>query len=75
MTLPVVPLSPGGQVPRPARTLQFINPNNGNVVTYKNMGRCVLFSGDLASCKRVAKVARRARVASPRRRTAARRRR
>lgn len=39
---------------------------NPKVTTYKNMGRAILFQGDLAACKRVKKVAGRARRAGGR---------
>lgn len=51
------------------------NPVTGNLTWYRNVGRPILFSGDLTACKRVNKVAARARRASPRRRAAPKRRR
>ncbi len=39
--------------------LMFLNPATGNPVWYKNMGRPILWSGDLACAKRVAKISRR----------------
>jgi len=42
------------------------NPLTGKVMVYRNMGRPLLYSGELASVKRVNKVAARARRASPR---------
>ena len=42
------------------RMFQLVNPTTGNVVTYKNVGRPVLYSGDFAACKRVARIARKA---------------
>lgn len=43
-----------------------VHPITGRLMTYKNMGRCVLFSGDLSAAKRVRKVAARARRAKGR---------
>jgi hypothetical protein len=47
--------------------VQVQHPETGKVYTYKNMGRPVLYSGDLAASKRVRKVAARARRASGKR--------
>lgn len=52
---------PGNMAMRARRELHAINPATGAIHTYKNMGRPVLYSGDLAACKRVNKIARRAR--------------
>ncbi len=57
----------GGAVARAVRSFEVMNPVTGRIVFYKNMGRPVLFSGDLAACKRVARVARRARSSRGRR--------
>lgn len=54
---------------RAVRSFMVMNPMTGNPVWFKNVGRPILFSGELAACKRVEKVARRARRASPRRTT------
>jgi hypothetical protein len=43
------------------RTVEFRHPVTGNIVTYRNIGRPVLYSGDFAAAKRVAKVAGKAR--------------
>lgn len=59
-----------------ARSLvRATNPATGNDVWFKNVGKPILFSGELTACKRVNKIAARARRASPRRRTTTRRRR
>lgn len=50
------------------------NPMTGNLSYFRNAGRPILFSGDLSACKRVNKVASRARRASPRRRATTRKR-
>jgi len=57
---------PGGMSIRPMRTLQQINPVTGNVETWKHMGRPILFQGDLATVKRVRRVARMAKRSSGR---------
>jgi hypothetical protein len=47
-----------------ARSLvEVVNPMTGRKTWYRNVGRPILFSGDLRSCKRVQKVASRARRA------------
>jgi len=51
------------------------NPVTGNLSWFKNMGKPVLFSGDLAACRRVRRIASKARTVSRTRRTAVRRRR
>lgn len=51
---------------RARSSLIGLHPITGNLVTYKNMGRCVLFSGDLTAAKRVRKVAGKARRAKGR---------
>lgn len=63
--LPSLPgVAPGGifRVTQPglrARALFHItNPSTGNEVWYRNVGRPILFSGDLRTCKRVGKIAR-----------------
>lgn len=48
-------------------TVQFMAPTpsgNSRVMTYKNKGRALLYSDDLAACKRVKRVAARARRAA-----------
>jgi len=54
----------GGSGMRAKRTLIMVSPA-GNLVFYRNMGQPLLFSGDLAASKRVARVARRAHRARP----------
>jgi hypothetical protein len=54
-------LSTGGVSVRARQTLLFLNPMTGNPVWYRNMGRPVLWTGDLAASKRVRKAASRAR--------------
>jgi hypothetical protein len=46
------------------------NPQTGNLKWYRSAGRPILWSADLRACKRVNKVAARARRASPRKRVA-----
>jgi len=48
---------------RAARTVIVQNPASGKLHWYRNMGRPVLWSGDIATCKRVDKIARKARSA------------
>lgn len=60
---------------RAVPSFEVVNPYTGRCVFYKNMGRPVLYSGDLAAAKRVAKVARRARSSAGRTLRTARRRR
>jgi len=60
-----------GQIPTVTRTTQRLPATlqvphvtatgQQKIVTYKNMGRAILFTGDLAACRRVRKVAARAR--------------
>jgi len=57
------------------RSLVEVPTPSGGKTWYRNVGRPILFSGDLRACKRVNKVAARARRASPRKRAATRRRR
>lgn len=52
---------------RMASEVHVLNPANGRMVTYKNMGRPVLYSGDISAAKRVKKVAARARRAAGKR--------
>jgi hypothetical protein len=42
---------------RPAREIMARNPMTGRLGTWRYMGRPVLYSGDLATCKRVGKIA------------------
>jgi hypothetical protein len=49
---------------RAVRTLTAAHPTTGSLSTWVNMGRPVLYTGDLAACKRVNRIAARtARVA------------
>lgn len=66
--LPAAPGAAAGTIfrvqgPRlvPRRMFQIVNPSTGSVVTYKNVGRPILYSGDFAACKRVQRVASKAR--------------
>ncbi len=56
----------GGTTVRPIPLVMVPHPETGGPVFYKHAGRPILFSGDLRSAKLVARVARRARRASPR---------
>jgi len=59
---------------RAKRRVITVSPS-GNLTYWRNMGQPILYSGDLAACKRVRKVASRARRAAPVRRAAPKRRR
>lgn len=52
--------SPSGCPPRARSMLHAINPATGKLTTWKNMGRPILYSGDMAAKKRVDRVARQA---------------
>jgi hypothetical protein len=72
----------GRQVVSPVRELYARHPTSGTIQVWKYAGKPILFSGDLAACKRVNKIAsraarsaKRAGVYRPRRRTIIRRRR
>ena len=54
---------------RARHLVQVQNPQTGTTHWYRNVGRPILFSGDLRAAKRVRKVASMARRASPRKRT------
>ena len=56
------------QTLRAVRSFHITNPSTGKEVFFRNVGQPILFSGDLTVCKRVEKVARRARRASGRKR-------
>ena len=65
---PMAPMDFGGGLFQPtqlsARPLPLImasNPVTGRITFWKHVGRPILFSGDLATCKRVNRIARRAR--------------
>jgi hypothetical protein len=53
---------------RPLGTLEAVNPATGKMHYWKHMGRPILFSGDLAHCRRVGKVHARLNRARPRKR-------
>ena len=57
----------GVPMARPISELSQVNPVTGRTHVWKHMGRPVLFSGDLATCKRVRKIAARARTSSRKR--------
>lgn len=58
---------------RPNRTITAQNPSSGSLSTWVNMGRPVLYTGDIAACRRVNRIsARVARVARRRGATAGR---
>jgi len=48
---------------RMASEVQVIHPITGKTYVYKNMGRCILYQGDLSATKRVNKIAARAKRA------------
>lgn len=50
--------------PTMASLVPVTNPCTGRLTFYRNVGRPILFSGDMATCKRVKKVGRRARSAA-----------
>lgn len=51
---------------RARRGIEVRNPLTGRIAFFRNMGRPMLFSGDLAACRRVSRVASRARRRRPR---------
>jgi len=57
---PLFNLSQGGRV-SPRSLVMTLNPANGNPVFFRHVGRPVLYSGDLATCKRVKKISARVR--------------
>lgn len=59
--------APGAMTSRPVSEISVMNPATGRTHVWKHMGRPILFSGDVATCKRVGKIARRARVQSRKR--------
>lgn len=68
-------LAPGGLfgVPsavsaRPISQIEAVNPMTGKTHVWKHMGRPVLYTGDLAACRRVNRVAKRVSKAIPKRR-------
>jgi len=52
---------------RAVSSFHITNPSTGKEVFYRNVGRPILFSGDLRVCKTVEKIARRAKRASGKR--------
>lgn len=73
-SLPALPgVAPGGIFQAtPARLrarplFHITNPSTGREVWYRNIGQPILWSGDLRSCKRVDRIARRARRVSRKR--------
>lgn len=56
----------GARTVRPNSTVLVCNPESGEPVFFKHAGRPILFSGDLTACRRVERVAKRARRASRR---------
>lgn len=56
----------GGQRVSPVREIQALHPETGRICTWKYMGRPILYSGDLAACRRVSRVARRVARRRPR---------
>lgn len=50
----------------PVSEIQVRHPETGKICTWKYMGRPILYSGDLAACKRVNRVARRVARRRPR---------
>lgn len=56
----------GGATMRAVREVQVIHPQTGKCITYRNMGRTLLFSGDVQAAKRVKRIARMAGVRRPR---------
>lgn len=56
----------GGQRITPVREIQAQNPETGKIGVWKYMGRPILYTGDLAACKRVSRVARRVARRRPR---------
>lgn len=59
-------LNTGAVSVRARRLLMFQNPMTGSPVWFKNVGRPILWSGDLATCKRVNRIARRVARRRPR---------
>ena len=53
---------------RPLQMLEAVHPETGKVHYWRHMGRPILFSGDMAVCRRVGKVHSRLNRARPRKR-------
>ncbi len=51
---------------RPVSEITAVNPVTGKLAVWKYMGRPILYSGDLAACRRVGRVSRRVARARPR---------
>lgn len=49
----------GAQTARPIREIQQVNPATGKIHVWRHMGRALLYSGDLAACKRVTRISKR----------------
>jgi hypothetical protein len=58
---------PGAASARPVSMFMVPNPMSGKPTFYRHVGQPILFAGDLTTCKKVEKVARRARRARGRR--------
>lgn len=58
--LPGNELFRAGATVTPVREFTVMHPVTGRPIVYRNMGRPILYSGDLSACKRVQKAARRA---------------
>lgn len=50
----------------PVREIQATNPKTGKIEVWKHMGRPLLYTGDLAACRRVSKISRRVARRRPR---------
>lgn len=57
----------GAVTARPVPMVMQLNPQTGQPAYWRHVGRPILFSGDLAACRRVERVARRAKRSSRRR--------
>lgn len=56
----------GGESVRAVREIQAVNPKTGKIGIWRYMGHPILYSGDLATCKRVARISRRVARRRPR---------
>lgn len=56
----------GGERVTPVREIQAVNPVSGKIGIWRYMGHPILYSGDLATCKRVGRIARRVARRRPR---------
>ncbi len=66
LACPPVPMFRQGTSVRPIPLILVPHPETGAPVFYKHAGRPILFSGDLAASRKVARVARLARRSRPR---------